>query len=444
MPTTLLDDLENDQAIENSPGSPMMTGSSKQKAIFYHLNPKIVAMKKALLITLIRTYSLIVAILICAFAANSSLAQRKPANDERFAEVTELLENAVADEKVIGHNALIFKDGEVVFYDEAGQRNSRKDLPIQRDTIFRIYSMSKPITSVAAMQLVEAGKLDLDAPVSDYIPAFAELKVLEDGEEVEPKRKMIVRDLFRHTSGLTYGFFGNTDVDKAYRKAGVLFTDANIEEMANKLGEIPLLHHPGQQFHYSASTDVLGRVIEVASEMRFDEYLQANIFDPLGMEDTFFTVPEDKRERFSELYRGKDGSLTPAPARSSFRFLNANDFDSGGGGLCSTIDDYLKFCQMLLGGGTLDDQQILKQESLDQMFTNQLSDIERSSRSFQFGLGFRISKLNDYSWGGAAGTRFWVNPEKQLAILYMVQINPYGARNWGSKVREIVYDAIDR
>lgn len=374
-----------------------------------------------------------------AILAHPSVAQFNPG----FSAIDDAMQQAVDEAKVVGHSALIFHRGEVVYYDGWGNRNREKGQPVERDTIFRIYSMSKPITSVAVMQLVEAGKIQLDAPVEDFLPPFQNLTVLEGNAEVPPKRKMTVRDLLRHTSGLTYGFFGNTQVDRAYRTSGILISDKDLEQMVVKLANIPLLHHPGQRFHYSASTDVLGRIVEVASEMRFGDYLQTHIFEPLEMKDTFFTVPRDKRERFAELYRGEDGDLKPAPRLSSFRFLNTTDFESGGGGLCSTIDDYLNFCKMLLNGGSYQGKQILKEETLKLMFTNQLGDrVEQSSRQFKFGLGFRISDREDYSWGGAAGTRFWINPKEQLAILYMVQINPYGGRNWGEQVRELTYQAL--
>ncbi|MEL7500112.1 MAG: serine hydrolase domain-containing protein [Planctomycetota bacterium] len=360
---------------------------------------------------------------------------------KRFAAVDELLESAVEDEKVIGHSALIFHQGKEIYYGDFGDRNARKSLPLQRDTIFRIYSMSKPITSVATMQLVEQGKIDLDAPISKYIPALGKVKVYDDGELVDANREMTPRDLLRHTSGLTYGFFGNTEVDQQYRKKGIMITDTNIEGTVEKLSTVPLLHQPGERFHYSVSTDVLGRLVEVASGERFDDYLKKNIFDPLKMNDTFFTVPKDKQERFSQIYQGRDGNLKPKNAFASYRFLNENDLDSGGGGLCSTIDDYLTFCKMLLNEGKLGDAQIIKPDTLKQMFTNQLDTKRRSS--FEFGLGFRCFPEGDFGWGGAAGTRFWVNPEKDLAILYMVQINPYGNRKWGNRVRSLVYETLD-
>lgn len=378
----------------------------------------------------------------CLFCFVPAMAQRAE-RSAAFEKIDRLLSQAVDDDKVIGHSALIFQEGDVTYYSEHGDRDGEKGLPVQRDTIFRIYSMSKPITSVAVMQLVEAEKIDLDAPISKYLPALGEMKVLKGEEEVDARREITTRDLLRHTSGFTYGFFGNTKVDQAYRKNGILMTDRNIEETVEKLGKIPLLHQPGKRFHYSISSDVLGRLVEVVSGERFDNYLKKNVFDPLQMKDTFFTVPKDKQDRFAQLYRGEDGNLKPSPPLSSYRFLNENDFDSGGGGLCSTLDDYLQFCKMLLGGGTLNGKQILKKETLDQMFTNQLADVDESSRRFQFGLGFRISPEGDYSWGGAAGTRFWVNPEKQLAILYMVQISPYGNRNWGERIRRMVYRSME-
>jgi len=407
-------------------------------------------------------------------------------NVKKLNSIDRKFRSKIKEGEAVGCQALIFKDGQIVYYGEWGYQDKQKQLPIKRDTVFRIYSMSKPVTSVAAMQLVEQGKLDLDVPIETYLPEFAQLKVLEDkrgASIVDAKRKMTVRDLMRHTSGLTYGFFGNTEVDQKYRKAGVLATDLNLASTVSKLAKIPLLHHPGTQFHYSASTDVLGRVIEVVSKQPLDDYFEEHIFLPLGMKDTFFAIPTDKQDRLAQLYRpdGQKG-LKPANPLQSIRYFDQNlKFYSGGGGLCSTIDDYLKFCRMLLNEGRVADElvkggsvnpesvksesvkpestnaenktvveleqsepiQIVKPQTLKQMFTNQLVDIERpSGRQFRFGLGFRISNEGDYAWGGAAGTRFWVNPEKDLAILFMTQIMPYGRRGLGESMREAVYSSL--
>ena len=189
---------------------------------------------------------------------------------------------------------------------------------------------------------------------------------------------------------------------------------------------------------------MLGRLVEVVSGQPFDEYLSANIFQPLGMVDTFFTVPQEKQNRFAQLYKpGGPKSVKPSGPAESIRFVNAaNEFYSGGGGLCSTIDDYAKFCEMLLNQGRCADLQIVKPETLELMFTNQLAKIDQPPGRFKFGLGFAISPRGDFSWGGAAGTRFWVNPEKKLAVLYMVQIKPSEGRNFGDIVLDAAYSAL--
>ena len=348
--------------------------------------------------------------------------------------------------KMIGGSALVLKGGQEIAYGQWGYQNQRRSKPIQRDTIFRIYSMSKPITSIAAMQLVERGDLLLDAPVTQYIPEFKDLVVRdeESTDGVSPlNRPMTIRDLMRHTSGLTYGFFGNSPVDQAYRQQGILVTDPNLEITVKKLSNIPLLHQPGETFHYSVSTDVLGRVIEVVSKMNFDDYLRKNIFEPLKMKDTFFSIPEEKLDRFSLLYTAKPGNkLKPASHIKSARYYDSNNsYFSGGGGLCSTLDDYANFCEMLLNRGSHDGVEIIKAQTIDQIFSNQLETLP-NQRQFKFGLGFRIFPQGDYGWGGAAGTRFWVNPEKNLTIIFMTQIMPYGNRNLGESLRAKVYDAM--
>lgn len=369
---------------------------------------------------------------------------------EKLSELDALFSKDVEDEKMFGCMALVARNNEVVYAKTFGMRNQERELPVTEDSIYRIYSMSKPITSVAIMMLVEEGKIELDAPVSKYLPEMANLKVLEeadgeDGEavEVDAKREITVRDLLRHTSGLTYGFFGNTGVDQKYRAAGLLSRNPDLADFVTKLSKIPLQYQPGTRFHYSVSTDVLGRVVEVASGQGFDEFLAERIFEPLKMVDTFFTVPKDKQDRFAQMYSRRDGSLRPANALSSYRFLNENDFHSGGGGLCSTTRDYYRFCQMLVNDGELEGVRLLKPETIQEMTKNQLEEIGGSSRGFQFGLGFSIDGQGRYGWGGAAGTRFWVDPVNDVIGIFMVQINPYDGGNYERSMKQIVYAAME-
>ncbi len=364
---------------------------------------------------------------------------------EKLGAIDELMERNIQQGRMVGCTALVARADDVVYYKTWGQRDREADQPMTKDTIFRIYSMSKPITSVAIMQLVEQGKVDLDRPIETYLPEFANMKVLEitgdEKKEVDAKRQMTVRDLLRHTSGLTYGFFGSSDVDRKYLAKGILGSDRNLKETITKLASVPLKHQPGTVWEYSVSTDVLGRVVEVASEQRFDRYLQEHVFAPLKMNDTAFMVPQDKMKRFAQMYAPDGDGLKPARQWASRRFVNPkNEYFSGGGGLCSTTENYLRFCQMLLRGGELDGQRLLKSETIEEMTRNQLeSDVKRRG-GFRFGLGFAITPQGDYRWGGAAGTRFWINPEKKIIGIFMVQINPY-RRNYGEQMKQLVYRA---
>ncbi len=357
------------------------------------------------------------------------------------------MESQIQAGKIVGCSALILKDNKVAYSRVFGQRDQKQNVPVEFDTIWRIYSMSKPITSVAVMQLAENGRIKLDEPASTYLPEFKELRVFKSGRgdaadaTVECKNQMTVRDLLRHTSGLTYGFFGNSKVDQAYRRSTVLITDERIENTITKLSKIPLLHQPGTKWHYSVSTDVLGRIVEVASGMTFREYLQKHIFDPLEMKDTFFTVPKAKQNRFAEMYRFDGGKLVPVGIATSFRFLaEDNAFYSGGGGLCSTTRDYVRFAQMLLEEGELDGKRLLKKLSIKEMTKNQLPK-GAGKPGFKFGLGFRIDNQGHYFWGGAAGTRFWIDPKNKMITVFMIQINPYQGGH-GERFKELAYEAL--
>jgi len=408
--------------------------------------------------TMQRTLSLLAAAVLLLFGPISvvPLAQEPAAPPTFDATALEALDATFVTDieraMHVGCVALVAHRNEVIYHKAFGHRDRAKDLPMTEDTIFRIYSMTKPVTSVAVMMLVEEGKVGLDDPVGKYLPALAELRVApsraarrvdENAEPTAAERPITIRDLLRHTSGLTYGFFGNTPTDQAYRAAGILTTQSNLQELIDALAEIPLLYQPGTRFHYSVSVDVLGRVVEVVSEQSLDEFFAERIFAPLGMRDTFFTVPQNKRERLAEMYTpAAGGKLVPADPMESWRFVNANDFHSGGGGLCSTAHDYLRFCQMLLHEGELNGKRLLKPETVREMTHNQLADLPRAPRSFRFGLGFAIDREGRYAWGGAAGTRFWIDPKNDVIGLFLVQIMPDGNVDQDDRMKEAVGRAL--
>lgn len=402
-------------------------------------------------------FSLVLAVVLVASVSGFEFEIAKPSSAgfsaEGLAKIRPAMEKHIQDGKLVGGSGLIARNGKIVYDEVWGQRDREKQLTVEHDTIFRIYSMSKPITSVGVMMLVDAGKLRLDDPVSQYLPELANRKVLvkSDGseEKTEPtevpaKREITIRDLLRHTSGLTYGFFGDSEVDQMYRKTGVLITDFTLEDTIKKLSGIPLLHQPGSRWHYSVSTDVLGRVIEVVAGQSLDQYFQTQIFEPLGMKDTFFTVPEDKQPRLAQMYQPSgDGNLKPANPLESVRFVSpANRFFSGGGGLCSTTHDYLAFCQMLLNDGQLNGTRLLRKKTVRAMQTDQLEKDTKRSSAFQFGLGFSINRQGAYRWGGAAGTRFFIDPKNKLIVIYMVQIKPTSRYEFGSEMERLVYAAM--
>ena len=333
---------------------------------------------------------LVALIAIASWAPAAELTVVDPASAgfdaTKLSQIEAKMQQHIDAGQLVGGMGLVARGDKIVFAKTWGQRDREQQLPMTEDTIFRIYSMTKPITSVAAMTLVEQGKLGLNDPVSKYLPELADRKVLVETkgsggeittEQVPAKREITIRDLMRHTSGLTYGFFGNSEVDKLYKNALVLVTDRTLEDTITKLAKIPLKYQPATRWHYSVSTDVLGRVIEVASGQSLADYFAEHIFQPLEMEDTFFTVPQEKLDRLAQMYAPDgNGGLKPASPLQSLRFVTpANRFYSGGGGLCSTSADYLKFCQMLLNGGKLGEHRILKKSSVQQMTKNQLRSI---------------------------------------------------------------------
>lgn len=371
-------------------------------------------------------------------------------SSEKLALVKPAVQTLVDKEKLAGAAVIVTRKGKIAMLETFGTIDKLATKPVQKDTIFRIYSMSKPITSVAIMILHEEGKLDIDDHVSKYIPSFKDQKVYVDKDKTEnAKRPTSIRDLLRHTSGLTYGIFGNTPVDRQYRAAKILNRNTPLAETMEKLGKIPLQYQPGTKWHYSVSTDVLGYIVEKASGQPFDVFLKERIFDPLDMKDTGFFVPADKLDRFSACFGPKIGGglrVTDDPANSRFKTKPA--FLSGGGGLVSTGRDYLRFCQMLLNNGKLDNTKILKPKTVKMMRKNQLP--APVKRNQGFGLGFSIvlkdgkSPKGHYGWGGAASTHFWISPKDDLIVIALSQRMPHSSQ-LENAVKPIIYDSfIDR
>jgi CubicO group peptidase (beta-lactamase class C family) len=367
---------------------------------------------------------------------------------EKLALVGTAVQELVDTQKIAGASVLVSRRDKVVLYEAVGMMDREAGRPITRDTLFRIYSMTKPVTSVALMMLVEAEKIKLDDPVSEIYRPFKGLRVYDaSGVHVEPDREMTVRDLLRHTSGLTYGFFGNTPVDRMYRERGVLDRGSSLGEMAKKLSEIALLYQPGTRWHYSVSTDMLGFLVEKVSGETLDMFFKRRIFTPLGMHDTAFHVPADKAERLAVCYgpRGDEGLRVTDDPRES-EFLEKPGLLSGGGGLVSTLGDYLQFCRMLLNRGTLNGRRLLRPETVEMMTRNQLP--ESTSWNEQgFGLGFSVQTsegnygAGEYGWGGAASTHFWIHPDHELIVIALSQRMPF-SNQLQKAVKDSIYRAI--
>ncbi|MEN7531719.1 serine hydrolase domain-containing protein [Cupriavidus sp. DL-D2] len=401
-------------------------------------------------------------------------------SQERLGRIETFLdEQYVAPGKLPGALVQVWRRGELAVNSVLGMADRERQVPLAEDSIFRIYSMTKPITSVAIMMLVEECRIALDDPVSKYIPEWTNLGVFAGGfmesfQTRPPARPMLVVDLLRHTSGLTYGFQQNSNVDAAYRKLklGELATAGTLDDMIEKLATVPLEFSPGEAWNYSVATDVLGYLVGKISGMPFDVFLKQRIFDPLGMIDTGFHVPEHKADRFCACYAiGALGSKVISPRGpmlqddpQSSPYLQPPGFLSGGGGLVSTAADYMRFARMLLNGGELDGVRLLGPKTLALMTSNHLPggvDLPRLSRSMfseatyegvGFGLGFATTinpvstmipgSAGDFFWGGAASTFFWVDPKEDLIGLFLTQLLPSSAYPVRRQLRTLVYSAI--
>ena len=392
----------------------------------------------------------------------------------RLARVDRFLQERYVDPgKLPGAVTLVARRGEIAHFAAVGQADVERGTPLSTDTIFRIYSMTKPLTSVAFMMLVEEGKVALDDPVEAYIPAWKDLGVFVAGIPPQclterTKRPMQIVDLLRHTSGLTYGFQSRTNVDAAYRKLGIgeVATRGTLAEFIAHLGRLPLEFSPGDAWNYSVSTDVLGYLVEIISGVPFQDFLRTRILEPLGMTDTDFQVAPKNAARFAACYnRAPDGSLALQDDPTNSAYLAPPTFYSGGGGLVSTAADYLKFCTMLLNGGRADGHRFLSRKTIALMTANHLpggQDLTQLSRSMfseatnagiGFGLGFAVNldpakvllpgSVGEYYWGGAASTAFWIDPAEELIVVFMTQLMPSSTYPIRRQLRTLIYSAFD-
>ncbi|MEY2451036.1 MAG: hypothetical protein QOD92_610 [Acidimicrobiaceae bacterium] len=393
---------------------------------------------------------------------------------KRLARITEhLTRRYIEPQKIAGCQTVVLRHGEVGYFSSLGSMDLERGKPVADDAIWRLYSMTKPITGVALMTLYEHGHFQLDDPVHRFIPEWRDLKVAEkqaDGptQLVEPERPMSVRDALMHMTGLGWGIDGPLVMDRFLEAMAIVRggPDGTLQTMVENLADKPLVFHPGRSWLYGVSTDVCGKLVEAISGQRFDEYLRAEIFEPLQMRDTGFSVPESDLDRFAANYgrrRDKTLKLIDDPERSTYRRPPA--FLSGGGGLVSTTEDYLRFCRMLLNGGELDGVRILGRKTIELMSINHLPG-NGELRQFALpgaygetgfdGVGFgltmavglgqaetqAIGSKGDYYWGGAASTIFWIDPAEDLAAIFMTQLMPSGTFNFRGQLKSLIYPAI--
>jgi len=399
---------------------------------------------------------------------HAELAHAKPEavgmSSTKLSLVKPTLQGLVDKKRVAGAIVIAARHGKVVLFESVGWSDIHAKRPMENDSILRFYSMTKPVTSLAIMMLVEERKIELDDRVSKFISEFKGLRVFAEriGEELklkEAKREMTVRDLLRHTSGLTYGFSGDTPVDQAYLARSVLGRTDTLQDTISKLGSLPLLYQPGTRFNYSVSTDVLGYIVERVSGQRLDQFFQQRIFTPLDMRDTAFYVPKDKAARLANNYGpNQDGDgLAVVDAANKSRYLRQPSLFSGGGGSVSTARDYMRLCQMLLNKGHFHGTRLLKPKTIEQMTRNQLPkaaypiSLSGERAGVGFGLGFSVivektqytqrAHLGEYGWGGAASTHFWISPKDDLAVVVLSQHMPYSSQ-LEHAIKPLIYDAI--
>ncbi len=415
------------------------------------------------------SFAFLLALFVALPSTGQNLPRAKPADvglsAERLEQITKVLTEDTKKGVVPGAVLLVARHGKIAYFQTAGVLDPATKTPMPQDAIFRIYSMSKAVTSVSAMMLFEEGTFTLGEPLAKYLPQFAHLKVgIEKADSsggkptlelVPAKRPITIQDLLRHTSGITYGFFGEGLVKKEYVKAGVLKGDYTNAEFADRIAQLPLAYQPGTTWDYSHSTDILGRLVEVVSGKSLYEFEKQRLLDPLGMKDTgFYVTDKAKQPRIAEPFPN-DRVFGIDAAFNDPRV--AAKWESGGGGMVSTAADYARFLQMLLNGGTLDGKRYLSPKTVAFMTSNQLGEgivpgpYYLPGPGYGFGLGFAVrlkpgvapeeGSVGDYTWNGVGGTHFWVDPKEDLFVVFMIQ-SPRQRPHYMSVIRNMVYSSV--
>ena len=350
-----------------------------------------------------------------------------------LAQLDNAMQSAVDKKSVSGIIGYVNRDGNVGYFETFGKQNIEQNKPMGKDGIFRLQSMSKPVVTVAALSLMDEGKFGLDEPISKHLPEWKEPQVLESGKLVASKTQITPRMLMSHSSGLYYGTIGNggeaAPVNRGSRN--------NLESYSKELAKRPLKFHPGAGYSYGTSIDILGRYIEVIAGKPLDVILKERIFNPLKMSDTDFWVPKEKANRIAQLYTQPEPGVL-RPGRANDQITSKPTLFMGGQGLCSTTEDYAKFCQMLMNRGELQGKRILKPETVDEMFKNHLK-----NPGMKYGLGGAVDGEGAYTWGGANGTQFWIDRKNKLFAIFMVQTQRYKSPAY-SEFRRLVGESLQK
>ena len=360
---------------------------------------------------------------------------------EKLQMVGNAVQGFIRDKRIAGASVMISRKGKIVYAGNFGLRDIENKKPMTEDTIFRVYSMTKAVTSVAAMILVESGQLRLEDKVSKHLPAFTKAQVWKDAQLVAPRKPATVKDLLCHTSGYSYGDTGIQEIDAPHLEHGALRETTKLSDFSTQAARIPMAFEPGAGWLYGISTDLLGAVVERASGMALDQFFESRIFTPLGMIDTGFIIPEDKRMRLAAAYNSDNQGSLSRRNSELFTYSSRTRLLSGGGGLASTILDYTRFLQMIANGGEWNGQRLLQKKTVETMTRNHLSGPAMPIRfpgnirhGTGFGLGFSVKtaqtdwnkagRLGEYGWGGMLSTHFWISPADQLVVVTMEQTYP--------------------